>query len=362
MVRTHHPYQFRLFLIAAFLLLCMFSPCLAVEPAVQRADQQGWIHAIAFSPDGDLIAAGHENGDIELVMADKGKVDYVLRSKHDAVIHAVAFSPDGKLLATTGDDRSIWVWDVATKAHLYSLVAHEWSVRAVAFSPDGKTLLTGCEDGKAIFWDIASKTPTASLDAHQGVIRSVAFCPGGKIAATAGLDNCVRIWDVATHQEIGTLHGHQAGEALMAFSPDGKSLATVGTILDAKGDSPYPGLSIRTIVGGEVRLWDVTTGKERLTFRGHTGSCITCISFSPTGNLIATGDRDNRVTVWDATSGNELVTLADGVQEVFALAFSADGKWLAAANNVKKDTLKSGEVRYWNVSSIRDANLGKIEK
>ncbi|HEY3033682.1 MAG TPA: hypothetical protein VGJ54_03365, partial [Streptosporangiaceae bacterium] len=73
--------------------------------------------------------------------------------RHNGWVYAVAFSPDGTRLATGGNDSTAWVWDAVTGAQLIELRHNGW-VSAVAFSPDGTRLVTGSLDKTVQVWDL----------------------------------------------------------------------------------------------------------------------------------------------------------------------------------------------------------------
>jgi hypothetical protein len=149
------------------------------------------------------------------------------------------------------------------------------------------------------------------LRASADTVRSVAFSPDGKALATAGYDNVVRLWDVASGQQRATLSGHRERLLSLAFSPDGRMLASGGT--DA------------------VKLWDVSSGRERATFDDRN---VLAVTFSPDGKRLATGgEGDGAVKLREYASGRLRATLSGvpGDDVVFALAFSPDGRVLAAA-------------------------------
>jgi WD40 repeat protein len=97
----------------------------------------------------------------------------------------------------------------------------------------------------------------------------------------------------------------------VAFSPDGKRLATAS--LDGTG-----------------KVWDATSGEGLLTLNGHTNT-VCRITFSPDGKRLATASWDRTARVWDASSGEELLTLSH-TREVQSIAFSPDGRRLATAS------------------------------
>ena len=179
----------------------------------------GQANAVAFSPDGDLLALAREWA-IELVDADTGQVLRVLHG-HTGGVWGVAFSPDGALLATAGDDGTARIWDVATGTTRTTLTGHTDGVRGVAFSPDGALLATAGADGTARIWDVATGTTRTTLTGHTGGVLGVAFSPDGTLLATAGTDRTARIWDVADPL-LTTLLGLSRGRRGYAtLLPDG---------------------------------------------------------------------------------------------------------------------------------------------
>ena len=104
----------------------------------------------------------------------------------------------------------------------------------------------------------------------------------------------------------------------MVFSPDGKLLASAG------GNFGQP---------GEVKVWDVATGKGRFCLTGHK-DLVSCVAFSPDGRRLASANGGVRtpgeIKTWDLTNGRELSTLASHTAPVRSLAFSPDGRMLAS--------------------------------
>ena len=117
----------------------------------------------------------------------------------------------------------------------------------------------------------------------------------------------------------------------MAFSPDGRRLASVGGLLAVHPDR-------------EVKVWDAQTGQEVLSLRGHVGG-LRSVAFSPDGRRLASAGLDQTVKLWDAATGQEVLTLRGHIDNVFCVAFSPDGHQLASASVDKT-------VRIWDATPV----------
>ena len=149
-----------------------------------------------------------------------------------ASVEALAFSPDGRLLASGGASEAIKLWEVATGREAKSLTGHRAWVSSISFSPDGKLLASGAGDKTIKLWEVATGRELRTFTGHQDALNSVAFSPDGKLLASGcreafhGKDTTIKLWEVATGRELRSLNGHQSYVNSVAFSPDGRTLAS----------------------------------------------------------------------------------------------------------------------------------------
>ena len=114
-------------------------------------------------------------------------------------VEAVAFSPDGQVLAVAGSI-GIWLYDVATSRELALLTGHTGRITSVSFSPDGSMLASGGRRNEVILWDVASGSQLATLQGHAELesISSASFSPDGSLLASGSDDGTVLLWQLAS--------------------------------------------------------------------------------------------------------------------------------------------------------------------
>jgi WD40 repeat protein len=267
---------------------------------------------VAYSHNGRQIASAHQAANRSIKIWDATNGRELLALPLTGRLDSLAFSPDDRRLVSA--EGTVKVWDLATRQ--VSLVLPELASDA-AYSPDGRWIVSLGRHVK--IWD-ATTGRVNRVIGDGGENRPLqpagaAFSPNGRLFAGAARDKSVRLWDMTTGKEVGTLRGHGELVLNVAFSRDGRRLAS----WDANHIT---------------KIWDIERGRELLTLRGAGPG----LNFSPDGRALASGDE-----LWDILAGQEPLTFGS----TSSMAFSPDGRQLICADEL-------GKVR------VRDVITGQI--
>jgi WD40 repeat protein/serine/threonine protein kinase len=239
-------------------------------------------------------------------------------------VFGVAFSPDGKYIASADKSGEVKVWQRATGEVVHRLLGHAALAFAVAFRPDGKQLASAGWDSTVRIWDLETGKQVSSLTDHREYVTSVAYSPDGKLLASAG-GNAIIIWDAVTLQKQHTLPGRTRTGYHLAFSPDSRRLASAA-------------------YGEAITLWDATSGQEIYAIRG---GLFQRVVFSRDGRTLVSAEFDGTVRFWDADTGQHRSTIhADPA--IVGIALSPDGQRLATGGFERP-------VHIWDLETRQEA-------
>jgi WD40 repeat protein len=295
--------------------------------------------ALAYAPDGKTLAiAAQATRAVHLWDVAERRERATLQQQ--AAIVALAFTPDGKLLATGCEDGTVHLWNMDTQRELSTLKGHTRPLCYMAFSPNGRTLASAGRDSTVRLWDVAERSAIATLKGHTGEVFSLSFSPDGQKLASAATDSTVRLWDVAGKERPNVLRGQRGVVLAVAFSPDGSTLAAGG------GD-------------GTIRLWDPGTKDIVAMLRGHTMGHIRALAYAPDGQTLVSGAEDGTIKVWDVGAKHDPNVLTGDRPWFNSVAFSGDGKMLAVGDHFKQ-TVRLWDLASRHEAAVLRTDKGPI--
>jgi WD40 repeat protein/serine/threonine protein kinase/tetratricopeptide (TPR) repeat protein len=308
------------------------------------------LRAMAFSPGNDLVAiASHDRSFLEggststmcqVWDATSGRARSP-QLPHSNWVAALAFGPDGKLLATGDFDGNVQIWETGT-GKLRQVLRHPGAIiLCVAFSPDGRTLAVGTAEHapRIAIWNLETASRRGEPIRFANWVTRVAFSPDGSRLAAGSNDCTVRLIDTATATTTGDVLQHASIISGLAFSPDGKRLASA----NAGGSGT-----------GATRLWDTRTGKPASPVLPLPAPLtIGALAFSADSSALAAGCKDGSVLLWDVDVGRLVHPVWRLRNPCLSVAFIPEGQSLMALDD-------RGGVRTWHFSRAPKEPLERL--
>jgi dipeptidyl aminopeptidase/acylaminoacyl peptidase len=252
------------------------------------------------------------------------------RSQVQDDVFSVAWSPDGTLIAISGgeigcDDSNtagfaIRIFDSTTHELVKTLLGQTCTSTGVDWSPDGSQLVSfNSVQSVAYIWDVASEVLLRTVPLNTQGMSSVVWSPRGDLIASGTPGNFIVLWDPDSGQRMDD----SLGGTSVDWSPDGSQVAT-GSVYD-----------------NLVVVYDVSTSQEVMILEGATRLTYS-VDWSRSGDRIGAASVDNFARVWNASSGQLLLSVA--VPELSDVRLSPDGQKLAT-------TSLNGIIQIWDINT-----------
>ena len=258
-----------------------------------RFNPPGGNYTVAVSPHGKIYAMGPDNDTAKIWDVENTEVpiaSFTLPEEKNPIseekrqVTVAAFAPTSNLLACGNSEGTLYVSDVQQNVR-HTLKAHQGWVHSIAFSPDEKLLASITRNGpESRLWDVESGE---AIETFPNGMYPIVFSPcSGMIAGER--QHGILLWDVKRTEPLLTIPLSEADSWLdsLAFSPCSRYLAS--------GSTWRRDMGIKKVA---IRLWEVASGKNIATFRGHPTD-IQSLVFSPDGTILASGGYDGSILLW----------------------------------------------------------------
>lgn len=305
----------------------------AEKPTFVSSPQAGRIEGLAFAPNGKLIASVNNVGQLTVYCPGAANpISLGTPVSNTGEAYDVAFTADSSGLLTAGKDarakltagpKSDGQNDGNTAQTLREYLGHTEAVRSLDVSPDGKTMVTGSADRTVRVWDVTSGKQVRSFQGHIAEVVAVALRPDSRQVASAAEDGTIRLWELSTNDDHRSLLDATDSLWAIAYSPNGKRVATAGA-------------------DRVVRIYSASTGKLEASLPPQIAA-VTSLVFV-TNDRLAVAGGDRVVRVWDLASAKALKELTGHESAVLALSGTPDGKILVSGSADRT-------VRAWNPGS-----------
>ncbi|KAJ0352668.1 hypothetical protein COL154_004258 [Colletotrichum chrysophilum] len=272
------------------------------------------VSCVAWSPDSGTLASGSDDKAIRLwdrvtgrpkvtakgmggVLAKEGSSHRPMPPLlgHHNYVHCLAFSPKGNILASGSYDEAVFLWDVRAGRLMRSLPAHSDPVSGIDFCCDGTLVVSCSTDGLIRIWDTYTGQCLRTL-VHEDnpAVTSVCFSPNGRFVLAFNLDNSIRLWDYVSGAVLKTYQGHANNK----FAIGG-----------CFGIVPDEGAFIASASeDGEILLWDVVTKEVVQRMPAHRqdrdGKGSVCFWVDVHGNNMVSAGQDGSIRIFRRVVAN----------------------------------------------------------
>lgn len=284
----------------------------------------GKIYALALSPDEKWLAVASEPRPyctrancivIRIYDFKTGEVRRVLRDPAQNVVLSLAFSPDGGALVSGAQDGGVTIWDPATGNIVRRLEGHTDHVYSISYSPDGERVISAGDDASVFIWNPQTGLPIASAHVGDTPDLRAALSPSGDTLITGDTAGRIQLWNARTGEPAGMLASIDDDVGALSFDASGAYVIS--------GPVPRRGLPQAPTV------WRVADGANLGGYLPQTDATIGSAQAIPGTSLIATGDGEGAIHIWDVSTRETRYVLRGVGRRVWSVGLSDDGTELS---------------------------------
>jgi WD40 repeat protein len=271
------------------------------------------VTCLAMHPAGKTLAAGRSDQHILQWDLPAGNLLPTSLIGPTPVTRALAFSPDGELLACASGDNRIRAFRLSNGQLVKTFEGHQAMVRAMVVHPDGRTLYSAGFDGSIRFWRFPHGPGLNTLRPGPYEIFSLAISATGGHLVSAGADSLLRVWTLPEGAAAREMAGHTDTITHLAASPTSELVASAGR-------------------EGFIRLWNFSSGGLVRAYETHAGT-LTALCMHPNDQVLAGGNNQGVLTLWSLSTGQVIDHLTGHRQPITGLVFSPQGDILYSADS-----------------------------
>lgn len=297
---------------------------------------------LAFIPENHYLAAsvcmdvGCDTGQVEIYDVQTGDITQTF-TQHTAAVYALAVSPDGQQVLSGDDAGFVYVWSVETGEELGNFNFEAGQVTAAVYMPHGQQALIayGVAGGDfslrlVDFTDFAALQQIYQLRGHTNFIWDLAVTPSGRQAISGSYDNSMILWNLETGDVLQRFRGH--GNLIYGVALAGQRRVLSGSL------------------DGTIRYWDIANGAEISRFETHTGIIQAQVLFETAQGeaRLVSAARDGVLILWDLETGQEIRRFESDAGAVWGVDVHVENGLLISAHRV---SATNGRVVLWDLET-----------